>query len=62
MIDFIVGSAVVLAVLFSLVWLLSPGMRNRIERPKFTFVEHANRQDQAAVRSPMPGSGELSSE
>lgn len=46
MIDFIVWSAILLAACFGIVWLASPRLRNRIERPKFAFLERVKQNDQ----------------
>jgi hypothetical protein len=48
LIDLIVGAAVLLFGLFLYFWLRSAALRERIERPKHVFLEHARRQDGAA--------------
>lgn len=48
LIDLIVGSALLLAGAYLLVWCSSPALRARIERPKHDFVTRVAMQDAAA--------------
>ena len=43
----IVSAALLLAVAFSLAWLLAPSLRRQIEQPKHWFQNQARRYDQA---------------
>jgi len=45
-IDLIVGSAVLLGGLQLLLWLRSPALRERMERPKHVFLEQAQAYDE----------------
>jgi hypothetical protein len=47
MIELIVGSAILLAGLYLLWWWRSPGLRERIERPKHDFLQQARDFDDA---------------
>jgi hypothetical protein len=41
----VVGISLAMAVAYFVVWLLKPGFRNRIERPKYEFQKQLDRFD-----------------
>lgn len=43
--DVVVGAAVMLALAFTVLWLASPRMRDRIEQPKHRFQERLRRAE-----------------
>ena len=47
MIDAIVFSTIVLAAVFSAIWLISPNVRAWVERPKYRFQSNVQSYDKA---------------
>jgi hypothetical protein len=47
MVDAIVFSTIVLAAIFSAVWLISPNVRAWVERPKYRFQSNVQSYDRA---------------
>ncbi len=43
--DIVVFASVILAAAFSVAWLFRPGLRDAIERPKFSFQENVKNYD-----------------
>jgi hypothetical protein len=43
--DWVVLTAVLLAAVFSLAWICSPGLRGRIEQPKYRFLADIENYD-----------------
>ena len=60
---FIVVASLVLAAAFIIVWLLKPGFRQQVEKPKYSFqdqVERYNREVQDTGHTPTGSSDESS--